>query len=385
MESNDNKRLINNLSPSDLIGILSALIGAIVGLFSYITNPVLAGLSIISAQLLLIIGLIYIYYHLVKFRDTVRNKNKDIDKLSEKLKSEELEYDKKKEQLEKEREHIIKQLSVISNSVKNNNIHSNDILVRIPSGAEDQYVVLENLKTIAASSPGDDTVRRKLQSQAKASAEKYAGELFGVFNRYCRELTDEAIKLHNAYLALRKIPLSVSITIKLMDKPFHPGVDNVDEIRVYTGFRDNNAYSEGDREIGEQTYSISGNTAFITCTRKDCFIINNSLISEGSYINEHRRYDEFYDCAVVVPIKLKRPDGQYKYFGFLCCDCLNSIDSTSQVFDKSASQYLFAFAQNMATFLETLDSNWIDRYMGFEGVSSNILEMLSKKICKNKT
>lgn len=382
MGDNEKKKFINFFSPSDCMGFLSALVGAIVGIYSYIKNPILSGFAIITSQFFLIIGFIYIFYKVVRFRDLLSGKSEEIEELNKKVKDISAEYEEKNKQLEKEREHIIKQLSIISNSVKNNNIHSNDIFVKIPTDAEDQYEILEKLKIISEKLPGDADMSKELQRQAKVSAEKYAGDLFGVFNRYCRELTDEAIKLHNAYLTLRNIPLSVSITIKLMDKPFHPGIDNVDGIRVYTGFRDNAAYSEGEREIGEQTFSISGNTAFITCMRRDCFIINNSLTSEGSYSNEHRRYDEFYNCAVVVPIKLKRPDGQYKYFGFLCCDCLNNINTTSQVFDKCASQYLFAFAQNMATFLETLDANWIDRYQGLEGVSPDILAMLSKKIIK---
>ena len=381
-ETREKKRLIDNFSPSDLMGLLSALVGGIVGVYSYIKSPILSGLAIITSQFFLIAGFIYIFYKVVMYRYLINDKNEEIKLLNKKVVDANAEYEEKSIQLEKEREHIIKQLSIISNSVKSNNIHSNDIFVKIPTDAEGQYEVLEKLKTISERSPGDEGLWKELQRQAKVSAEKYAGELFGVFNRYCRELTDEAIKLHNAYLALRDIPLSVSITVKLMDKPFHPGIDNVDDIRVYTGFRDNAAYCEGEREVGEQIYSISGNTAFITCMRRDCFIINNSLTSEGSYSNEHRRYDEFYNCAVVVPIKLKRPDGQYKYFGFLCCDCLNNINTTSQVFDKCASQYLFAFAQNMATFLETLDANWIDRYQGLEGVSPDILAMLSKKIIK---
>lgn len=65
---------------------------------------------------------------------------------------------------------------------------------------------------------------------------------------------------------------------------------------------------------------------------------------------------------------------------FFSCDCLNNDPSVTEALDRSAAQYMFAFAQNIATFLETLDANWIDRYQGFDDVSPGILEMLFKKI-----
>jgi hypothetical protein len=77
---------------------------------------------------------------------------------------------------------------------------------------------------------------------------------------------------------------------------------------------------------------------------------------------------------------LKRANGKDKFFGFFSCDCLNSDENVTEVFDRSAAQYMYAFAQNIATFLETLDANWTDRYQGMEGVSKGILEMLFKKV-----
>lgn len=176
--------------------------------------------------------------------------------------------------------------------------------------------------------------------------------------------------------------MKVAIAVKLLNKPYHLGSDNVEKFKVYTAFRDHETYDKHEREIGEQLYSISGNTAFITCIKKDCFIICNINPSNDNYSNEHRRYDEFYNCTMTVPIKLKRADGIQKFFGFLCCDCLNTDDKVTDVFDRSAAQYLYAFAQNFAIFLETLDSNWIDRYQGLEGIAEGFLEMLFNTVHK---
>jgi hypothetical protein len=67
---------------------------------------------------------------------------------------------------------------------------------------------------------------------------------------------------------------------------------------------------------------------------------------------------------------------------FITQICLNNEYSGKEVFDVSAAQYLYAFAQNMATFLETLDSNWIDRFKDNPKEPDTILEVLFKRILK---
>lgn len=112
-----------------------------------------------------------------------------------------------------------------------------------------------------------------------------------------------------------------------MDKPYHPESDRSEDVRIYTAFRDNEVYGIGDREIGEVLYTINGNTDFVTCLKRDYFIINRAESHADSYSNEHRGFNEFYNCAIVVPIRIKRGNGQYKYFGYYCCDCLNTDSS----------------------------------------------------------
>lgn len=376
------KKFISMLGPSDIIAFLGAAIGAVAAIFAVIKTPEAAVISMIISQVLLLFGWAYILRHRYKNKIALMKKDEGIKTLRAEAEKTTIEYNKKQIALENEREHMIKQLFTISNSVKSNNIHSNDILVKIPSEANEQYELLEKLRTIVDETNPDPIIVEKLRQEAIESAQKYAIQLYEVFNRYCRDATDEAVKLQNAYLDLKRIPLNVSVTVKLMDHPYHPGVDNVDEIKVYTAFRDHEAYSDHQREIGEILYSISGNTAFISCLRKDYFIINNTISGQDSYNNEHRRYDEFYNCAICVPIRLKRADGRDKFFGYFSCDCLNNDGMITEVFDRSAAQYMFAFAQNIATFLETLDANWIDRYQGLVGVSPGILEMLFKRVYK---
>ena len=382
-EKNDSggfMKYLSSFGTSELIGFIGGLIAAAATVVSSYNNPSIAVISILVSQVLLLYGWYYIIRLKYKNLNALAQKDKEINDINETLSQKSVEYEGKKKALENKREKMIRQLFTISNCVKSNNIH-NDMLVKIPSEADEQYELLEKLK--ALSNDADSERMEKLQDEAVVSAQKYATQLFELFKRYCRESTDEAVKLQNAYMALKDIPLRVAVTIKLMNRPYHPAIDRSEDIKVYTAFRDNETYVTGEREIGEQLYTIGGNTDFSACLNKDQFIINRAEDQGGSYSNEHRGYDQIYNAAVVVPIRIKRGDGQYKYFGYLCCDCLN-LDRSKDAFDKSAAQYLFAFAQNLATFLETLDANWVDRYKDLEDVSDGILEMLFKKIYKPK-
>ena len=378
------KKFFSMLAPSDIVGFLSAAIGVAASIYATVKSLEIAIISIIVSQVLLLFGWVYILRHRYHNKIVLSQKDQEIQKLKDSIQKKDTDYEKRYSQLDKDRDHFVKQLYAISFAVKSNNIHSNDILVKIPQEAEEQYALLEKMEEIQEGTPQSEELIKSLQEEAERSARKYAQQLFEVFNRYCRDATDEALKLQNAYLELRRIQSQVSITIKLLDKPFHQGKDNPDDAIVYTAFRDNSVYNEHEREIGEIKYTISGNTAFVTCLRKDYFRINNVSSKNESYSNEHRNFDEFYNCSIAVPIKLKRADGSEKFFGFLCCDCKNEDSQISEVLDKCAAQFLYAFAQNMATFLETLDANWIDRYQDFENVSNGILEMLIKKIFKKK-
>ena len=262
------KKFVSLFGPSDLLGLLSAVAGCAVGLFPFIKNPILAAVAIVTSQIILLFGWAYILWYRYKSRKALMLKDTDISALEEKVKNTQAELEAEHVNLQIEREDIRKQLFIISNEVKSNNIHSTDILVKIPSETSEQYELLDRLQSIMQeTSPDPDTVD-KIREDVQKSAKKYAVDLFDIFNRYCRDATDEALKLQNAYLKLKNVPLKVSMTIKLMDRPYHPDKDIVGDIKVYTAFRDHEAYSAHEREIGERLYTVNGNTAFIQCTTK---------------------------------------------------------------------------------------------------------------------
>ena len=112
--------------------------------------------------------------------------------------------------------------------------------------------------------------------------------------------------------------------------------------------------------------------------------MNNAKKNSGNYMNEHTDFDAYYNCAIVVSIRTKLTDGTYKYFGYLCCDCLNTQENI-EVFDTQSAQLLFALAQQYATYLDTLDSNWINRINGLDELPQGFLQLIYSKTILGKS
>ncbi len=90
-------------------------------------------------------------------------------------------------------------------------------------------------------------------------------------------------------------------------------------------------------------------------------LIMNAKKGDENYLNEHEDFDSYYNSAIVVPIRIKQPNNSMNYYGYLCCDCLNT-DKNIHIFDEGSADLLFSVAQLYSMFLETLNSNWHERY-----------------------
>ncbi len=283
----------------------------------------------------------------------------------------------------------------ISDAIKSNTLHTNDYLIRIPNLSELQYELISRAQDQVQAHPEDIELQYSIKAEIIDAIINYQDELVDVFNQYCRHVTDEAVDLFESYFKMKGIEIKAAITIKLLNEPlcsFASRINQedkalfshqIDAAKVYTAFRDNATYKANEREIGGKPYSISHNTAFLKCTTSDECILDKGNMSAEGYLNENTEYKKFYNCAIAVPIKIKLKTNSYKYFGFLSCDCLDESDQDS-VMDKTGARYLFAMAQNLASFMETLDSNWHDRFDGLQyvPVPKNILQVLNKKILK---
>lgn len=196
-----------------------------------------------------------------------------------------------------------------------------------------------------------------------------------MYKRYSTNLLQYVVAIEEASVQERFHSCEISATIKLLNKPLENQNADRSETIVYTAFRDKKTYDKHKREVGRDHYTIDGNTDFVHCLTKDSFIMNNMTKNAENYRNEHREFSRDYDCTIVVPIKTKHPGGKYKIYGYLCCDCLSNGKTELEIFDKTSARYLYAMAQMYASFLETLDSNWIDRVPKI-GYSSTFMEVI---------
>ena len=387
-ENNNKKRLKDFIDVSAVAGCFCTLIGAVATIYSAfrIDGEHFFFLFVYCIVLeLIVIGLVAwalkekfghkmreatLQDEIKKYEDTIQDTINNYDKI----------FKEKNKNLEKEKKQIEKQLSAISVAIKNNSIHNNELLVKVPSEGDKSY---KNSTFITSSDLSDEEKRMQLIDDAN----HYANELFEIYKRYCASMLGEITKLETAYVGIRGYDLKIATTIKLFDKPFIHGVDLPNTIQIYTAFRDKETYEIKDdegspkREIGERAYTIEGNNDFYDCLLKEQFVINNAPANKH-YRNEHKDYYNEYNCAVVVPIRIKRADGKRKFLGYLCCDCLNDkYEADAEIFDNGAAQFLFTFAQNFATFLETLDTNWLDRFCdkAIDDFPESVSEYIFKK------
>ncbi len=254
---------------------------------------------------------------------------------------------------------------------KNSSKLYNESCNRIPGLSESSYEILSTLSELP-NMPIDNSKKIIKQSQ-----QEYVDGLFRSYNSYTSHMLDYSIIMISNYLKIIDIKIDISITVKLFNKPYCVKTDDRDDIIVYTAFRDKKTYESNEREIGQEKYTIEGNVDFLLCLTKENYIINNARKGDSNYSNEHKDFDAYYNSTVVVPIRIKLQDQSFKIFGYFCCDCLNT--DYDKVFDKRVANIMYALAQQYAIFLETIDSNWRDR---FGDNTNSYLPIIFEKICK---
>lgn len=332
--------------------------------FVVATESVLVGIGIWNLKIK------YLYKkHEKELQDEIVQAKNDLTQLNEAI-------IKSKADKESEDDLKNKYLAIIITNIKNASKLNNDLCNRIPEITEKAYHLLETLQ--ANGTINEETIR----SEILKSYDDFSIGLFDLFKRYSSHLLNYAVSILEAYLKIKGYSHRVSVTIKLFNKPLYSNM-NTEDVLVYTAFRDKITYDEHEREIGEVSYTISGNADFVQCLRKDHFVINNASKDSESYYNEHKDFDSYYNCAIVVALRVKQADNSFKFLGYLCCDTLNR-DSSREIFDKEMAQLLFSLAQLYATFMETLNSNWIDRVQGNANVAQSFLELICNKTYHGK-
>lgn len=357
----------------DLIGwgisLLGVLATVVIAMVTEQNNFKIIFLTILATELVLVyIGVwnIIIKYKYEKEIEDVKQKNK---KIESDLENESLNHAQILDKLKKENEKLI---STITLNYKNASKLHNDFCNRIPEISAESYHLL---KVLEQNAEIDDDIKIE---ELEKSYNSFANGLFELYKRYSTGLLSSVVNMVEAMLVVKGCPNKVSATIKLFNKPWYPKNNGRNHVIVYTAFRDAKTYEEHDREIGKELYTIDGNIDFSICVSRDHYIINNAKKDSTSYLNEHKDFDAYYNSAVVVPIRIKQADNTYKLLGYLCCDCLNQ-DLGVEVFDKEVAQLLFSLSQIYSIFLETLESNWVDRILENDDRPQSFLSIIYTK------
>ena len=339
---------------SCLVGAIGAIATVIAGYATVPNGYLTVFISILAVDIIVVfIGVwnLVIKYSYEREKSDFEDKIKALENTltEERLKCEEIEkkYSQMKkdecERAEIEKKEAQKRVSTIISNLKNASKLNNELCNRIPAIGEKSYRVLETLQD---SGIENDEV---LKGEIIHSYQDFSISLFDLYKRYSTNLLLHVVSMVEAYLELQGHRYRVSATVKLFDRPFCQKDNDRSSIVVYTAFRDKRTYDEHEREIGQVPYSIDGNVDFSLCLQKDQFIINNARKDSENYLNEHKDFDAYYNCAVVVAIRIKQADNTYKFLGYLCCDCMNKTPGV-EVFDKEVAQILFSMAQLYGNF-----------------------------------
>lgn len=341
---------------NDIINWAITIVSTIVTIISMILSVIRGYIVVLIISTIFEAALLYIWGKEVLLVEKIQRHNSYLTRRVKELENTIGEKTDEMVKKDKEWERKINSCEeIISLNIQNASKLNNEFYVKIPKTTDSSYHILEVISESGIDNP------QITKAEAQRAISDYSKNLFELYKRYSTQLLQCATTIEETYIKAKWAYHEMSTSIKLFNKPFVQKSTDRSEIIVYTAFRDKRTYDQHEREVGRSPYTIDGNSDFVQCLTKECFILNNAKKSSDNYLNEHKDFDLYYNCTVVVPIRTKQPDGNYKIYGYLCCDCLTKDGNTVEVFDKVSARYLFTLAQLYASFLETIDSNWLDR------------------------
>ena len=382
----------------DTLNLVFLAVGFMLSIISLKTGILKNGLwaiyfALLAVQTLIVLMIIIIFVVKARYENNIKSLSDENRKMRDQLSVYADEIEKKENAKAEYQHYLIEQNGFIASAIKNNSQHNNEKMIRLSAENEEVFSHIEEISTTyeyeykeADTDEKKEEAKNKAKLHLKNASEKYASDLFEIYKRYCSDMIAEIEKLESAYLRIKGHNDRISIAIKLFVKPVVKNQFNTHEKNIYTAFRDKESFNDRDesgrqkREIGRNKYSVEENSDFDHCLSSEYYKINQAKKGNGNYKNEHTDFDRYYNCTIVVPIRVKQSDNNFLFMGYLCCDCKN--DKGEEVFDIQSAQYLFMFAQNMATFLQIMDSNWKDRFQDYDNVASSILEVIHEQTMK---
>lgn len=342
-------------------GIITTIIGIGISVISAVSALQNGGFTILIAlcSINMILALFIGYHYKIR-----KNYEKTMKTVKEEIQNKDSLIISLESQIQKNKEGVDNSFSKIVNELKHISKLNIDFVNKAIDVTGKSYEILKSLED--ASIIDDEYLEKEITKSHK----EYGVRLYDIYKRYTSNFLRHLTEMMNQYISLKKYNVTVSSTIKLFDKPLIDMTERTD-ITVYTAFRDLATYEKDEREVGKKRYTIDGNVDFSMCLNKEQYINNNIEKNDSSYANENTQFYEYYNCVVVVPIRIKWQENNFSTFGYLCCDCMNNSDA--EIFGKEAAQLLFSAARIYATFLEMLNTNWYERMARIKGYPKSFL------------
>lgn len=219
----------------------------------------------------------------------------------------------------------------------------------------------EKIDSVASKAQNQDSdFESRIKSLKDDAYYEYERSMVKQFNQFLSDIIKELKIILDFALELKGCKLECSISVKQFNRIVFVsnGIPtSSSDVKVITTFRDWQTYSQGKREIGQKVYSVNKNTDFVYCLSHPYFLKNNILDSDRTYDNEHKGFLEYYNCAIVVPIKCTYPDSDH-IFGYLTCDILNPDFTQNDLLDDKMAEVMEATANIMGLYFDDMDYQW---------------------------
>ena len=202
----------------------------------------------------------------------------------------------------------------------------------------------------------DDKFESFIANLKSTAYNDYEQSMLKEFNHFLSNITNKLKLILDISLKEKDCMLETSISVKQFSRIVYDP-DDILDIGIITTFRDSQTYSQGKREIGEKIYYINKNTDFLYCLTHSYFLKNNIQEDDRTYDNEHKGFLEYYNCAIVVPIKCEFPDSTHIY-GYLTCDILNDDFFQQNLLDDKMAEIMEATANIMGLYFDDMDFQW---------------------------
>lgn len=192
----------------------------------------------------------------------------------------------------------------------------------------------------------------------------YISIIKDIYNRFISSILIKVQSETEHYLSEKGQSLNVSVTLKLFSNPCDNNEINNTEsnLFVYTSFRDKTTYRNTKRrEIGQAKYHIDNQIDFREALKGPNYryIYNNIENEETSIVSAY--CFTYYNSGATVSIRIaNRTDAQtinndFRFYGFLCCDVLNSNSSIVPI-DSHIANILDIYGHIISDFFYNIES-----------------------------